>query len=257
MNSDSINDGNIKNHSKKLIHRLPYHENDCRQHIITNWINDGNNNIDSNDYISINDIRQLYGFNQEEQPIEWETFYNFYKKNNHFYGKDFIKILYFHYLLIIGNYICLHKFIVDFINSSSIDNFEKFVNYPLYIPIHKINNKKYYNDEIFINKIYHLYPITTCMMWNNKPELVRLLVSFGAVLHQSDNLGYYPEEAIKHIPYFNPINYLENFERYYIIKERKSNEKIYYRKIEEFKNVINEARYIAGEDISYNWFYPI
>ena len=259
---------NHTNNSKKHINIITSCKNNCIDNLVTHWID---NDIDSTDlstkevklecasnkdYIYINEIRELYGFNEKEQPIEWELFYKSYKTNYKF-DKYFIKILYFHYLLVIGNYMSIHKFIIDFINSSSIQYFEKFVNSPLYIPIHKIGDTKYYNHETTIDKVYHLYPVTTCMMWNNKPELVRLLVSFETILYQTDNFGYYPEEAITHIPYFNPILYLEKFERYSIINERKCGENIYYRKLHEFKSVINEVKYISGEDVSRNWFYPI
>jgi hypothetical protein len=211
------------------------------------------NNSDKKN-ISISDIRNLYGFN-ENQLIEWNEFYEFYKKEYEF-DKYFIEMLYIHYLLIIGNYTSIHKFIIDFINSSSIDNFENFINLPLYIPIHKIGNKEYYNNEMSGDKIYHLYPITTYIMWNNNPDILRLLVSFGTVLDKTDNLNYYPEEAITHIPYFNPIPHLEKIEKYSVIENMNKGD-IYYRNIDEFKNVINEVKYITGEDVSKNWFYPI
>ena len=203
--------------------------------------------------IPLSEIRELHGFNHK-QIIEFNVFYKMYEKLYN-YDKYYIEQLYFHYLLVIGNYMSIHKFIIDFINSSSMDRFEKFVNSPLYIPIYKKDNKLYYNYETQISKIYHLYPITTNIMWNNNPEIVRLLIIFGATIDKTDNFGYYPEEAARLIHYFNPVPYLNKFEQYDIIKN--NNNKIYYRNIDEFRQVINEIKYIAGEDISHNWFYPI
>ena len=250
------------NDSKKHLHCDSCFKNTHRENMVAHWINDGNNNDNkpTRNTISLSEIRELYGFDKREKIIQKDSFYKFYEK----YGFDyhFIERLYIHYLLALGNYMDIHKFIVDCINSTSIYWFETFINSPLYIPIDIKKNKVYYNRETKIDKVYHLYPITTCMMWNNKPELVRLLVSFGTVLDKTDNLGYYPEEAIRHIPYFNPIPYLEKFEEFSFIvdmkiKHENGDEKIYYRNLDEFKHVINEVRYITGEDVSYNWFYPI
>jgi len=255
---------NNRNSTKESIHCNSHSKNNYRENMVADWINDGNddNNLfikDEKTFIFLSEIRELYGFDDKKQPIDFNSFCKFYEES-YKYDKDYIEILYFHYLLVIGNYMSIHKFIVDFINTSSIDRFERFVNSPLYIPVNKKNGKLYYNNETQINKInkiYHLYPATTSIMWNNKPGILRLLITFGTVLDKIDNFGYYPEEAIKFIPYFNPVPYLYNFEQYNIIKINDLNEKIYYRNIDEFKQVINEVRYITGEDVSHNWFYPI
>lgn len=261
MTSNNNNHANNENAAKKYIHCNSCSENNCRENMVAIWINDGNDVIDSstkdvNTVISLPEIRELYGFDDKKQPIDFDSFYKFYEES-YKYDKDYIETLYLHYLLVIGNYIGIHKFIIDFINSSSIDRFERFVNSPLYIPICKKDGKLYYNNETRINKIYHLYPVTTSIMWNNKPEILRLLISFGAVLDKPDNFGCYPEEAIRFIPYFNPVPHLDNFEQYNAIKNNDVANKIYCRNIDEFKQVVNEVRYITGEDISQNWFYPI
>lgn len=260
-NTHNTNENN-ENASKKSLYCDSCFKNTHRENLVTSWINNGNDNSNKpiRESISLSEIRELYGFDKREKVIQKDSFYNFYEKIG--FDNHFIKRLYIHYLLVIGNYPDIHKFIVDYSNLYSIDSFEIFINSPLYIPIHIKKNKIYYNNETKIDKIYHLYPITTCMMWNNKPELVRLLVSFGAVLDKTDNLDYYPEEAIRHIPYFNPIPYLEKFENYSFIadmnmKDENGYQKIYSRNIDEFKNVVNEVRYITGEDVSHNWFYPI
>lgn len=261
MTSSDNNNANNRDVTKKSIHCNSYSENNCRENMVAYWINYGNNINNSSmkdlkSAISLYEIRELYGFDDKKQPIDFNSFYKFYSESYN-YNKDYIEMLYFHYLLVIGNYMSIHKFIVDFINSSSIDRFEKLVNSPLYIPVNKKDEKLYYNNEENINIIYHLYPVTTSIMWNNKPEILRLLITFGTTLDKTDNFGYYPEEAIKFIPYFNPVPHLDNFEQNNIIKDNDMNKKIYYRNIDEFKQVINEVRYITGEDVSYNWFYPI
>ena len=261
MASSDNNNANNGDVTKKSIYCNSHCENNCRENMGAICFSDGddvNNSSTKNvkPVISLYEIRELYGFNNENQHIDSNSFYKFYSES-YKYDKDYIEILYFHYLLVIGNYRSIHKFIVDFINTSSIDNFERFVNSPLYIPVNKKNGKLYYKNEENINKIYHLYPVTTYIMWNNKPDILRLLITFGTTLDKTDNFGYYPEEAIKFIPYFNPVPHLDKFEQYNIIKDNDMNKKIYYRNIDEFKQVINEVRYITGEDVSYNWFYPI
>lgn len=204
-----------------------------------------NDNVisDFNNTISLKDIKQKYGL-ETNNILEYETFYNFYT-----YDKHYIDRLYFNYIIMIGNYMKIHKFIIDYINNTSIYVFETFVNSPLYVPMSLKHNNMNHSDGV-----YHLYPVTTCMMWNNDPQLLRLLITFGAVVHEQDNFGYYPEEAIRHIYYFNPIPYLDCFEQH---KDIEKYNKTHYRDIKEYTNIINEMRYISGEDICKDWFYPI
>lgn len=230
---------------------MSYQENNINLNKVINEINLKNVLIDIDCFknhnnkhiISLNDIKQICGFNSKN-IINYNVFHNFYNSYCKF-DSHHIKRLYFHYIIAIGDYMNVNNFIINYINSTSIYAFESFLNTPLYVPI-LLNNK---------SDTYNLYPITTCVMWNNDPQLVRLLIMFGGVVSEQDNFGYYPEETIQHISYFNPIPFLDNFKQHENIK--KINETIHYRITDDFNKIIDEMKYITGEKINKDWFYPI
>lgn len=203
--------------------------------------NDNNENIL---YSDIKSMKTKYGFGIEN-PIDYETFYNKIHMKFPNFKNNYIEQLYFHYILVIGNIYHINDWLFKYIDTHSMDSLETIINSPISVPI-KYNGKK---------DVYYLYPISTYSMWNHDPKGVRVLVSFGAEICICDNFGYYPEESIRNISYFHPIPFLMDLDLETI--NENDNIPFYYRNQSEFTNVINEIRYIAGEDISMNWVYPI
>lgn len=200
--------------------------------------NDNNKNIL---YADTKSMKIKYGLDAKN-PIDYETFYNKIHTKYPKFKYNYIKQLYFHYILVIGNIYYINDWIFKYIDTHSMDSLETILNSPILIPI-KYNEKK---------DVYYLYPINTYAMWNHDPIVVRTLVSFGAEICICDNFEYYPEESIRNMSYFHPIPFLMDLD----VNEN-DNITFYYRNQIEFTNVINEIRYIAGEDISMNWIYPI
>ena len=87
------------------------------------------------------------------------------------------------------------------------------------------------------------------MIWNNDPNLIRLLHSYGANLSQRIQNGLYPEEQLQYIPYFNHLEYIsQNNEDISVVD---------IRIIEDFVSSINEIKYISGEmNTPNNWVVP-
>jgi len=205
-------------------------------------------------YSDIQTMKSKYGFNIHN-PLSWKEFKKIISTKYSHLKYNYIEQLYFHYILVIGNIHTINDWLCKYIDTHSMDNLEIIINSPISVPV-EYNGKKHG---------YSLYPINTYSLWNHDPKGIRLLVSFGAEVCMCDNYGYYPEEAIRNISYFHPIPFLigigigldsdnnldntrENIDK---------NNKIYYRNHNEFKAIIDEIRYIAGEDISMNWTYPI
>lgn len=205
-----------------------------------------------NDVILYSDRKTMkikYGFNTQD-PLEYELFYNKIHSKYPYFKDNYIEQLYFHYILVIGNYNDIYNWLLKYIERYSMDKLETLLNTPISVPI-KYNGK---------NDVYYLYPINSYCLWNDDPKGIRLLVSFGVEIFSCDNFGYYPEEAIRNISYFHPIPFLVNADN--MIENTidiidLNNKTIYYRNQHEFNDVINEIRYVAGEDISMNWTYPI
>ena len=193
-------------------------------------------------YKNLKEIKTMYGL---DESIDFSTFCNNLKNMNdiNLYSEKYIQQLYFHYIISVGNYYQVHKWIAEYIDKYSIDTLNQFINLPIYLPVTFGKNK--------IKTSYDLYPIVTCAMWNNNTELIRLLVSFGAVIDISDCYGFYPEEALQYISYLYPLPFMLSTKDYNI------DNILYYRIVEEFKEVIKELKCIAGECVSKNWTYPL
>jgi hypothetical protein len=259
------NYNNIKSSTSKFYFNLidgVYNENNNNnEHYIINYkkniinIIHIDNNIDNDRenkkvYISLQDAKKMYGFNTEN-PFERGTFYTLLHERYSHFKYNYIEQLYFHYILVIGNYTHINNWLIKYIDNHSIEQLETILNTPISVPI-DFNNKK---------NVYYLYPITTYSMWNNDPTIIRLMISFGANVYTCDNYGYYPEESLQYISYFHPIPCLKPFtftqKDTDIDMNSEDNDIYFYRNMDEFIDVIGEIKYVAGEDISHNWVYPI
>lgn len=241
-----INDNHTSNCINTDDSNTRIHQNRIRQSKYINEINIlTNNNDETILYSDSKSMKIKYGFDIEN-PIHYELFYNKIHMKYPQFKHNYIEQLYFHYILVIGNLFHINSWLVKYINTHSMDSLETMINTPISIPI-KYNGKK---------DVYILYPINSYSMWNDDPNGVRLLASFGSEICTCDNFGYYPEESIQNISYFHPIPFLIDQDQDQDgIDENKV--QFYYRNRKEFTNVINEIRYIAGEDVSMNWIYPI
>jgi len=141
----------------------------------------------------------------------------------------------FQYLCAVGNIEHLRKWIDDFIRNHTISEFHFMANQPTQIPYLGIN--------------YNLYPIFTATLWNDDPQLIRVLCSFGLRLNINDQFGHFPEEAIYHLNYFHPIAHL--FTNATLGLQQNNNDHFnqthFIRNGENFQNVIREIRTIVGE----------
>lgn len=223
-----------------------------------NYLNDYNlnNNVNHDNNFNINNInrnqqrpirRILTSIHNAKhamrlhfnQLINHYMFYDIARENNltleqtHYYR--------FHYLCAVGNIEELQKWIEDYIRNNSYQEFYALANRPLYI---------HYNN-------YYLSPIFTASMWNDSPELIRFLYSYGLELHTTDQYGNFVEDAINYLPYFNPIAHL--FQDRNIFGQNRVNypEHRLIRDSTEFQNVIREIRIISGEMRPFDGWQPV
>jgi len=85
-----------------------------------------------------------------------------------------------------------------------------------------------------------LTPLLSVLMWNDSPQLVRLLYSWGAALHDHDEQGLFPEEKLAYIPYFCVFSHsyaLQGDQGYFALG----------RLMSDFTGAINEVLVLSGE----------
>ena len=94
---------------------------------------------------------------------------------------------------------------------------------------------------------FYMTPIMCSILWNDEPELIRILYSFGAKLESVDLNYNFPEERLQLIPYFDHV----------------SNNGIgrnpfpMWRDMNCFKNIIQEIRRLTNEEVSpVQWRFP-
>jgi hypothetical protein len=139
----------------------------------------------------------------------------------------------FQYLCAYGNVEELNKWVTDYVREHGINEFYFMANRPTRIP---------YLD-------YSLYPITTAIMWNDNPLLIRYLCSYGLELNITDEHRHFPEEAALLLPYFNPVAHL--LPNAQLPNARLLNPYLpnytYIRDHNDFQNIIREVNIITGE----------
>ena len=88
-------------------------------------------------------------------------------------------------------------------------------------------------------------PVLCALMWNNQPQVLRLLYTYGAYLHIPDESGIYPEEKIALTPYYNHL----------FVPPTKNG--YYWRLQNDYAVCVQEAGMIAGEvQAPMNWEPP-
>lgn len=150
-------------------------------------------------------------------------------------------IAYFHHLCAGGTYGEIEHWISNYINIYGYNRFVEFANSPLY------NNRIGYN----------ITPIVSAVLWNSV-EVLRLLYSFGLRLDQVD--GFYPEETILYFPFVHPIAHMfpdGTLGEIFGFNENEAltfNSANNYRMLDDFRDIIDEIRYISGEALPpANW----
>ena len=171
--------------------------------------------------------------------IEYEDFYNIARGQG--YNRQQADAARFQYLCAVGNIEELDKWITDYIRDHGENEFYFMANRPIRIP----------------QLQYSLYPIVTAIMWNDNPELIRYLSSYGLEINITDERGHYPEEAALDLPYFNPVAHLfpntpalfqENLN---VVINNNNNidfePQQFIRDAADFQDVIREVQFITGE----------
>ena len=186
--------------------------------------------------------------------IEYEDFYNIARGQG--FNRQQADAARFQYLCAVGNIEELDKWITDYIrdNDNGENEFYFMANRPIRIP----------------HIDYSLYPIVTAIMWNDDPQLIRYLCSYGLEINVNDELRRFPEEAAIALPYFNPVAHLfPNTPALFqgnlnvVITNNNNNNTInfqpqhFIRDAADFQNVIREINYITGERIAPAEWQPI
>jgi len=182
---------------------------------------------------------QIYGFKIVEQ-IEPSSFinglYNQIIMATGITSRMDSSIIKLQVICIIGNTIELKSFLDDFLRENGIIATEFLVNSQMKAGI----NISYCNP-------FYITPLMCSIMWNDDPELVRILYSFGAKLESVDLNFHFPEEKILTIPYFDHVS-TNGIGRYSIPV---------WRNLNCFKNVIQEIRRLTIEETSpVQWRFP-
>ena len=147
----------------------------------------------------------------------------------------------FHYLCAVGNIEELQKWIDDYIRNHNFREFYEMANRTTYV--HYVN--------------YSIRPMFTAVLWNDNFELIRFLYSYGLELNLTDQYGHFPEEAIAHLPYFNPVAHLLQNSDVFGLNQDNYPERRLIRDANEFQNVIREIRSIVGEVEPLNDWQPV
>lgn len=184
-----------------------------------------------NDVIFEMGIRNLHSY---------ECFHNIAIRYN--LTNEHTDVAYFHHLCAGATLREIEHWISNYINIHGYNNFVEFANRPLY------------NRRIG----YNITPIVSAVLWNSV-DVLRLLYSFGLRLDQVD--GFYPEETILYYPFVHPIAHMFPEESLAVIFGRVNEAERFhfnsadnYRMLNDFRDMINEIRYISGEALPpANW----
>ena len=141
-----------------------------------------------------------------------------------------------HALCVVGNVEALRKFLIEFVTSTNNTAVELLVNSSI-----KAGNG-------VVNCVpFLMTPMLCALLWNNNPELIRLLYAYGAKPNQSDVNNIFPEEKIMTIPFFD---HLSGQGWGGVVSPL-------WRDCSEFAPVIKEIRALSGEHINdANWICP-
>lgn len=139
-------------------------------------------------------------------------------------------------LCVVGNIEALRNFLVNFVESFGATAVELLLNSSI-----KVGN------GILHCTPFLMTPMLGVMLWNNNPELVRLLYSYGAKANYSDINNIFPEEKLMTIPFFDHL----------LGQGWGGFNTPFWRDISEYKDVIEEIRALSGEFINNpNWICP-
>ena len=86
---------------------------------------------------------------------------------------------------------------------------------------------------------FYMTPLLCALFWGNDREIIRLLYSYGAHIHEPDITNVFAEEKLLMVPYFDHICG-HGFGLYPVPMWRQSGD---------FLAAIQELRYLTGEDI--------
>ena len=139
-------------------------------------------------------------------------------------------------ICIIGDLFTLKNFLSQFLSENGALATELIVNSHVKAGI----NMMYCNP-------FYMTPLLCCLLWNNDPELIRVLYSFGAKIDSVDLDYIFPEEKGMLIPFFDHISG-NGFGQFPFPMWRDSND---------FKDIFLELNYLTNEEVSpLNWRFP-
>jgi len=96
-------------------------------------------------------------------------------------------------------------------------------------------------------------PLVVASLWQNDPDVIRILYQFGADISVINTNGLYPEEIHSAIPYYNHLSYYLKYKN----QDLPNNHVWGLRLINDFISVINEIKVIAGEvNRTPDWEFP-
>ena len=139
-------------------------------------------------------------------------------------------------ICLVGNAIELKRFLNDFLRKEGAIAIEFLVNSQMKAGIH-----------VSYCSPFYITPLICSIIWNDDPELIRILYSFGAKMESVDLNYNFPEERLQLIPYFDHV----------------SNNGIgrapfpMWRNTNCFKNIIQEIRRLTNEEVRpIQWRFP-
>lgn len=139
-------------------------------------------------------------------------------------------------LCVVGNVEALRNFLVNFVESCGATAIELLLNSSI-----KVGNGVLHCTPFLMT------PMLCVLFWNNNPELVRLLYSYGCKPNYSDVNNIFPEEKLMTIPFFDHLSG-QGWGGF---------NTPFWRDISDYKDVIQEIRALSGEFINNpNWFCP-
>tara|TARA_B100001540_G_C15794531_1_gene637002 strand:- start:1247 stop:1876 length:630 start_codon:yes stop_codon:yes gene_type:complete len=139
-------------------------------------------------------------------------------------------------ICMIGHPTILKEFLSKFLSENGVVATELIVNSQMKAGINILHCNPFY-----------ITPLLCCLLWNNEPELVRILYSYGAKMDRVDLDYTFPEEKTMTIPYFDHIS-TNSFGQFPFPMWRDSND---------FKDIFLELNRLTNEETSpVHWHFP-
>lgn len=115
-------------------------------------------------------------------------------------------------------------------------------------------NHSIQHNEVFISNAHcvssnSINSLTCCLLWNNDPQVIRLLIQYGADINTTNEVGLYSVEISEQYPYYNHLaSFIYHSDSCIVYGKRIYND---------FVDSYNEINMVAGEiPPRINWQLP-